>query len=797
MDTVEPLSGLIVNRYRIEKELGTGGMGEVYLVRDLLEGEAPKALKTLPEELSDSETLERFKIEFETLAKLNHPNLEKVYDFEYDGERNLHFFTAEYIPGTDLLDATEGADSIKVVELTVQVCRALAYLHTRGIIHFDVKPANILVSPDRTSIKLIDFGLAGTRASELFGTPGYMAPEIFRESEVDRRADLYGLGVVLYQAVTGEYPFRSRTTASLARRQLEDRPIAPSHWNRGVPKPLERIILKLLEKEPSDRFSSAQEVILAVNEGLGTDYEVETPATAAGYVLTTPLIGREAELGRLRELFKASVETESAPYGKHPAAVLIRGAPGVGKNRLVKELRWYAQLRGAAFLECAAGPEGGAPLEFLASAVTPLVALAGPEDPAVREFEGSAASFLVTGEAVPKEDPDAPDRPKATSLFESVIRFLLEVSSRHPFVLHIRDGHAVGSGEAGFIGRIVRSMNLWRREGGWTDPSGNRVTPRGLIVATAVKEEAERNPHLQGLVTSFRNFDLLEEMTLEELGERHVGRLVETILGPTAEARGLAEAIHDELGGNPLAVIEAMKFLLDEGVLQYGDGGWSVDLEAVTRPGGVPTVSKALAVRAGQLAPGGRAVLEALAVLDERAGVDTLEAVLAFDAPRVLRELVKLKRAGFVQSVAEEGVVRYVLPHAMIREVIYEGIDEKKKAELHGRIGAHMEKAAPETPERLSRMGLHFHRSGDRAKARRYALGAADRFVALQLHGETARALRLVLDSAPPEEEAAEVVLRLGVALCNAGESRESLELVEKAMAEAPDEGEPGFKSRL
>jgi len=399
-----PLSGVLDNRYRILRMLGSGGMGAVYLVEDLLQENRPKALKILPGSMNRPEILDRLESEFEILAKLSHPNLEKVYDFAHDTKLNLSYFTAEYVKGKDLGQAGPGLRPLGLANLAVQVLRGLAYLHSRRIIHFDVKPANIIVSQDLSTVKLIDFGLAGGHATERFGTPGFIAPEIVRGTEVDLRADLYALGVTLYQVVAGRPPFVGNTTLTTVRQQMSKAPTPPSGLNPDVPKPLEEIILRLMARDPSGRYANAWEVIDALNQGLGMRHEIETPETAERYLLAPGFVGRKKDLEWLMDLFRRSMEP--GPADSPAALVVLEGPQGVGKGRLCRELRWHAQLRRTSFISFDAQGASASDFACMAGAVRQVLAVVGPDDPA-RQRYGPAITDLLLGHPGQIADPGA------------------------------------------------------------------------------------------------------------------------------------------------------------------------------------------------------------------------------------------------------------------------------------------------------------------------------------------------------------------------------------------------------
>jgi serine/threonine-protein kinase len=252
--------------YDVLGVLGQGGMGVVYQARQRSLGR-PVAIKMVaPEMKLRPEVLARFRREAETIARLQHPNIVQVYDIsEHDGRP---FVALEFVGGGNLLDklAGQAQPPQEAAQMVETLARALHHAHERGVIHRDLKPGNVLLTEDGT-LKVSDFGLAKilqsagrlTRSGTVLGTPGYMAPEqaTGRGHEVGPAADVYGLGAILYQALTARVPFYADSEMETLRQVVEEMPALPSLLVPGVPADLEAICLRCLEKDPAQRYPSA------------------------------------------------------------------------------------------------------------------------------------------------------------------------------------------------------------------------------------------------------------------------------------------------------------------------------------------------------------------------------------------------------------------------------------------------------------------------------------------------------------------------------------------------------------
>jgi serine/threonine protein kinase/tetratricopeptide (TPR) repeat protein len=267
------IGSILASRYQIIQELGKGGMGSVYQVIDneLDEQVALKLLK--PEIAADEETIERFRNELKLARKISHKNVCRMYHL---GKiEDTQYITMEYVPGEDLKSLIRKIGQLpvaKAVSIAQQVCEGLAEAHKLGVVHRDLKPQNIMID-DEGNARIMDFGIARsirskgiTEAGVMIGTPEYMSPEQVEGMEIDHRSDIYSLGVILYEMVTGRVPFEGDTTISIALKHKKDTPPNPREFNAQVPEDLSWLILRCMEKDKERRYQEAKELFSELGE---------------------------------------------------------------------------------------------------------------------------------------------------------------------------------------------------------------------------------------------------------------------------------------------------------------------------------------------------------------------------------------------------------------------------------------------------------------------------------------------------------------------------------------------------
>ena len=287
---------VLADRYAVGELLGRGGMAEVYLATDRVL-DRPVAFKVLGGWLANDATfVERFRREALAAARISHPNLVAV--FNAGSEADVHYIVMEHVPGETLADLLRKAGRLhpnRATSIAASVADALGVAHAARIVHRDVKPANVMLTPDGRT-KLMDLGIARnidgesiTHASSVLGTAGYVSPEQARGDPVDHRSDIYSLGCVLYEMLTGRQPFEAQDPLAMAYKHVHEAPVPPTSFEPSIPSALEAVTLRAMEKEPAARFQNVEEMASALEDRTAPVAPLTTTTPMPPVPVTTPL----------------------------------------------------------------------------------------------------------------------------------------------------------------------------------------------------------------------------------------------------------------------------------------------------------------------------------------------------------------------------------------------------------------------------------------------------------------------------------------------------------------------------
>jgi len=697
------------DRYRFDAEIGRGGMAVVYRARDTLL-ERDVAVKVMSAAALDTEGRVRLLHEARSAARLNHPNIVTVHDVgEADGSP---FIVMELVDGESLFDRRPQALD-EIVSVARQICAALEHAHTHDIVHRDLKPENVLLTAGGTA-KLVDFGLARSMASRLTsegaiaGTAFYLAPELALGQAFDGRADLYALGVMLYELTTGRLPFTADDPIAVISQHLHAPVIPPRAKNGEIPPALDALIVHLLSKTPAGRPASASEVLRMLEQPSILDRE----AVPAEELSLLERIERGRMVGRARELQEARVLWNQARSGQG-RMLLISGEPGVGKTRLVRELVTQVEVSAGRALVGASYAEGGAPYAAFGQIIRQ--ALRSDSDDGYDPPEPVLADLLTLASELRLRYPDLPanpplDDPQAEQhrLFRNLLVFFTALNDRAPLLLVLEDAHWADSGTLSLLRHLARHTRH----------------QRVLIVATYREVELDQARPFHEVLLDLNRERLATRLKLPRLDRGQTEELLAVLFDEEITPEFL-DGIHRETEGNPFFVEEMCKALVESGELWYADGRWHrPSMEEL----GIPqSVRVAIQSRVRVLPAAAQETLRLAAILGREFDLHTLAEASDQGEESLIDALESAERAQLIQEVSGEGGGTFAFAHALFASTLVESTRTLQRRRLHRRVAAAIETLHPDDGSRLEALAYHYSQAGEAEQAANCLLKAGDR----------------------------------------------------------------------
>jgi transcriptional regulator with GAF, ATPase, and Fis domain/serine/threonine protein kinase len=488
-----------IGDFSISKRLGKGAFGEVLLVKDP-ETKKDIALKLLTPNLFDTKRIERFKHEFKILSELNHKNIARVFHFGFTTSKlKQYFFTTEYIAGQDCCTACQHQNQSFVEDVIMQILTALDYIHAQGVIHFDIKAENILIILEngKPQVKLLDFGIASRlkqKDKELAGTLPTMAPEVICKSpHVNQQLDMYSLGMLLLNSFTSKWPFDIKSKKDIINWHLN------GHLSQDliskIPSAFREFVVKLLQKNPSDRFSSAYVAMNFLNATLGNKFMSYQKNLTHRIPDEGPFVGSD----KLRKTIKTSIANKPEGF------FLFTGSLGIGKTRLLKEVRHQLELT-----------------------ENPIIELSGER--AQTLWPVLAKSLNIT--AATKNQTTHVNRADA----------LITFAKKQPLNLIIDDLHLADDDFKDFLIVLKNRLELSNQ---------NKNKPTLALIMASGDEERE------DFLKSFEK----HVVPLETLTKENIQEYLTLTLGQENTTKQLASLLHDFSSGLPLLMVEGLKSL--------------------------------------------------------------------------------------------------------------------------------------------------------------------------------------------------------------------------------------------
>jgi ABC-type oligopeptide transport system substrate-binding subunit len=736
------IGSTISDRYQLTEELGHGGMGTVYRAADT-RLQRDVALKILSNTRIGTEGRARMLREAQVVARLSHPNIVTVFDAgEHD---ETPYIVMELVQGKTLAEQPP-KDQAEAVALTLEICAALSHAHGQGIVHRDLKPENV-IRQQGGPLKLMDFGLARSVSSRMtqegtvIGTVFYMAPEQAMGDDTTPVSDLYSLGVMLYEMLTGSLPFEASDPIAVITQHIHA-PVPPPRARReDIPFYLDELVVRLLSKEPASRPQSAAEVVAALEARAEAAAPTREEVSELERIVRGRIIGREEELREARQLWGRVAEGQGQ-------LLLISGEPGVGKTRFTREIVTHAEVSGALVLQGASYAEGGMPYSafraVLRRALRSTAAKAMDIPPDILKDLLTLAPELRS--SFPNiKDLDTGELPDPQRLIENFVVFINMLGQKGPVLLVLEDVHWADSGSLALLRHLARST----RE--------SRVMT--LVNYREVEIHENRAFH-----------DILLDFNRERLGQRvKLGRLdreqTRTMLGEMFREEitdEFLDGIFGETEGHPFFIEEVCKALVESGKLYFKDGSWH-------RPSiqelGIPqSVQVTIQARLDQLPAEAQDLLRQAAILGREFDFHILQRAAGLDELELIDVLEQAEKAQLVEEVKEQGEgALFAFVHALIPTTLVEDTRTIRRRVMHRRAGEALEAL---DAANLPALAYHFTEAGEAEKATRYLLEVADR--AAQLHSlqEAANAYSQALDhlrEASEEERTYRTLLKLAL----------------------------------
>lgn len=721
---IQPLKAMVSigNRYQIRSQIGEGGMGAVYQAHDTLL-DRDVAIKLLSVAITGPEGNARMLREAQAAARLNHPNVVSVYDAgEWD---QVPYIVMELVRG-EPISTREPRSIAGILSIGKQLSAALDHAHSNGIVHRDIKPENILIT-DEGIAKLTDFGLARTMdASRLslegmiVGTVYYLAPEQALGNQVDGRADLYSLGVLLYELSAGRLPFEGSDALSIISQHLHAPVIPPSTFNPLVSSSLDALIMRLMRKDPQERVATAKEVLDAIDHLLGSPQSqtVDGDTPLIHRLARGRLVGRQREYNEVRRLWQQAVSGEGQ-------ALLISGEPGIGKTRLAQELISFARLQRAHVLQ-------GGCYEY--EAVTPYLPLAealrdwihAQSDEVLHQLPSQTAVELARlapeiEVRVGSLEPNpvlGPDQERMR-LFDHLARFLGTLANQGGLLFFVDDLQWADPGTISFLHYLLRRLR------------GERL----LLLGAYREVELDRSHALASALVDWNRERLVTRIQIERLSEENCAFLLASMFGQKEVSPEFSKVIFRETEGNPFFIEEVIKALVDQGQIFQQDGNWErLEIGELAVP---QSIKEAIGRRLDRLSPDSVEVLQQAAVLGKSFSFTELAAGnLPVKKEDIL--LDGLDEAIAAQLVRSLGDDRFAFTHDKIREVLYEEQNPVRRRRLHQRMGEGLEQlySGKKIDAHIQELAFHFLQSGDLRRAMDYSLLAASKARAIYANDE-------------------------------------------------------------
>ncbi|MFC1851028.1 tetratricopeptide repeat protein [candidate division CSSED10-310 bacterium] len=735
-----PAGTIFEKRYKILKLLGSGGTAQVYQVFDK-EKDQVRALKLLLQTGNQSYLIPRLQREFVTLFKIKHPNIVSVYDYGSTGESD-YYFTMDYIAGPHLGSVPDHRDIQTFPEILVTILQTLQFIHSKGLVHGDIKPQNFIISSESNDVVLTDFGMVAdislTPTGPIQGTLNFMSPEIIQGYAIDQRADIYSLGVLVYGLLSGKLPFDAADPITILRQHLTKKPPHLGTLNEKCPEYLSALVMKCLEKRPLDRFQSADEIIKEIarhNPGLVSD---ESITLRESYILTSEFVGRKKELDYLISNLELSL-------GGKGQTVFIGGESGVGKSRLVDEFRIRCQLEGYTVLQAQCFEKESRPNQTVVQLCQQLLLSVSDKQRQVVEryavdLEKLSPDFKLfetlktSRQAQSIMDPTI----ERTLFYDALTQLFIDISKSTPLIFILEDIHWGDQVTIGILQYLIRNLGK----------ANIMICGTYLKVVLYSTSLMGQKAQLETLIEENSPNPNFHDILLESFKPGDLASLIGSMLGMAFKPEEFGRALYEETGGNPFIVTEFMKQLVKENVIFRERGEWIVDVDDISMLSIPSSVREIYQRRLELLSPQALQLLDLFAIPQKGIDLSTLLLISSLSEEELFEKLYELLNVEVIEQKGD--VFRCVNPR--IKEIIYESISLNQKIELHSEFGRLLEEKYVDPEEVVNELAFHFVKGNQRLKALKYSVMAAEISERVFAHEQAAEHYSRALNLAAKED---------------------------------------------
>ncbi|MBN1552953.1 protein kinase [bacterium] len=732
--------------FKLGEVIGKGGMGVVYRAIHLPSG-ANAAVKTVT--AAGERHINSIRREIAALTLLKHPGI--VRFFSHGIDNGIPWYAMEYVQGTPfhlIIEPVTACDTLSTEEnsaetasaptwelilarlsIVQRLCPTLAFLHGKGVVHRDLKPANIIVKHDGMPV-LVDFGITsrfggkmGRESLEIpdviAGTLPYMAPEQIRGEFLDPRADLYALGCILYEALTNINPFRGGNYLQIAQAHLVTVPMAPSKINSCCPSILDKLVLRLLEKEPKHRMGYAMTVSGMLEEaGVQSDFHLSFPEVMP-YLFRPDFTGRDYLLQVLLDRLNQN------PSG-NGTRLFVKGESGIGKTRLALEIANHLKSDVFRIFVGTCSPvidsysrvstvvtPSFQPFKTLFQSIADRCRLLGENE--TQRLLGSAAPLLgvidsefqhVPGYRKMQSFPEIPDGEATFRLFHALASTLANFFKKSPGILIIDDIHHIDTMTVAFLKYLTRA-GMWENI---------NVHLLGLF------NPDECNDAFQ----DFLSVEDIEMFDLKKLTEKDMEILIKDMLSVPTLSSSFTHFFYSYAEGNPFFLNEYVMAAVDTGLIYRNrKGDWEThgtdiskfDIEASHKLPLPASIKDVIETRLKQVQGRSRSVLEFMAVI----GSEIPHSVLSIAASTCHTEWMADVNDIINRRLVEETTSGdYHFTHGKIRDIVYASVPSEKRVEIHKIVAESMESLFKSVPSRYGTIGYHWQEAGYSQKAAAY-----------------------------------------------------------------------------